>query len=246
MPYLFGLFLYAFNFFCIFHVLKTGRDRSWVFILIIAPGIGSAAYFLIEILPAMQQSRTARKVAGGLADAVAPERRLRQLQEQLEMADTADTRRLLGEELIRHNRAAEAVQIVEPALAGVHEQDPSLLLVLAQALFDSGEPSRALATLDRLQEHNPGFQSREGHMLYARSLEAAGRDAEAIEEYRSLIGYALGPEAQVRLGLLLKKHGEAEQAKFAFAEAVRTYGKRRRQLDPQAREWLVAAERNLA
>lgn len=246
MPYLFGLLLYAFNFFCIIHVLKTKRDMYWIFILIIAPGIGSAAYFLMEILPEMRQSRTARVVAGGLADAVAPERRLRQLQEQLEIADTAETRRLLGEELIRHNRAAEAVKIVEPALSGVHDQDPSLLLILAEAYFGSGEASRALETLDRLQEHNPGFQSREGHMLYARCLEALGRDQEAIEEYRSLIGYALGPEAQVRLGLLLQKQGQTADAKQAFAEAVRTYGKRRRQLDPQAREWLVTAERNLA
>jgi hypothetical protein len=83
-------------------------------------------------------------------------------------------------------------------------------------------------------------------MLYALCLEALGRDQEAIEEYRSLIGYALGPEAQVRLGVLLKKQGQEEQARIAFAEAVRTYGKRRRQLDPQAREWLVTAERNLA
>jgi hypothetical protein len=246
MPYLFAMFLYAFNIGCIFHVLRTGRDRSWIYVLVIAPGVGSAAYFLMEILPEIQQSRTARKVAGGVADAVAPDRRVRALQDQLEITDTADTRRLLAEELMRLNRAHEAVKIVEPSLVGVHAQDPALLLILAEALFKSGEPSRALATLDRLQEHNPGFQSRDGHMLYALCLEALGRDQEAIEEYRSLIGYALGPEAQVRLGVLLKKQGQEEQARIAFAEAVRTYGKRRRQLDPQAREWLVTAERNLA
>jgi hypothetical protein len=246
MPYLLGMFLYAFNIGCIFHVLKTGRDRSWVWVLVIAPGIGSAASFVMEILPEIQQSRTARKVAGGVVDAVAPDRRVRALQDQLEITDTADTRRLLAEELIRLNRAREAAKIVEPALVGVHAQDPALLLVLAEAFYKSGEPSRALATLDRLQEHNPGFQSRDGHMLYANALEAMDRDQEAIDEYRSLIGYALGPEAQVRLGLLLKKHGQDEQARVAFAEAVRTYGKRRRQLDPQAREWLVTAERNLA
>ena len=246
MPVLFGAVLYACNIGFLIHAVKSGRDRTWIMILLIAPGIGSAAYFLFEILPEMRQSRAARKVAGGVADVVAPERRLRALEEQLEIADTAETRRLLAEELLRHKRGKDAVKIVEAALTGVHEQDPSLLLVLAEAYFQSGEPSRALLTLDRLQEHNPGFQSRDGHMLYARSLEAANRDPEAIDEYRSLVGYALGPEAQVRLGLLLQKHGDTSEAKFAFSEVVRTYSKRRRQLDNEAREWLMTAERNLA
>jgi hypothetical protein len=60
-----------------------------------------------------------------------------------------------------------------------------------------------------------------------------------------LIGYTIGPEAQVRYGLMMKKLGEVERARDAFGEAVRIYGRQRGRLDGEDREWLAQAERNL-
>ena len=53
-------------------------------------------------------------------------------------------------------------------------------------------------------------------------------------------------EAQVRYGLMLKKVGEAERAREAFAEVVRTYGRGGGPLDADEREWLAKAKSNLA
>src|SRR5262249_53077006 len=83
-------------------------------------------------------------------------------------------------------------------------------------------------------------------MLYARNLEMLGRTREAADEYRSLIGYALGPEAQVRYGLLMKAMGERQQAEEAFRDAIRTYGRRLNKLDEADRNWIARANRNLA
>ena len=33
------------------HVVKTGRPYWWLWIIIIAPGIGAAVYFLAEVVP---------------------------------------------------------------------------------------------------------------------------------------------------------------------------------------------------
>ncbi len=46
----------------IVHVLKTGRQMYWIFILIIAPGIGALAYFIVEILPGLQNNMWRRSV----------------------------------------------------------------------------------------------------------------------------------------------------------------------------------------
>ena len=53
---LLGTLLY---FGCIFHAIKTGRINYWLMILIFLPGIGSAAYLLLEVLPEARNSRAA-------------------------------------------------------------------------------------------------------------------------------------------------------------------------------------------
>jgi hypothetical protein len=62
-----------------------------------------------------------------------------------------------------------------------------------------------LVALDVLQRDNPGYESREGHMRYARNLERLGRNREAADAYRAPIRYVLGPEAQVPHGLMMKR-----------------------------------------
>lgn len=231
---------------CILHAIKTGRMNYWLMILVMLPGIGSVAYLLFEVMPEAQNSRTARRAATALADKMDPDRRLRQHSENLDVADTADNKRRLAEERMRRGEWAAAVGLYRSALEGPLATDPALLIGLARAQFGNGEFQAAVDTLEELQKHNPGFQSREGHMTYARSLEMLGRRQEAAFEYRALIGYALGPEAQVRYGLLMKQAGEPDLAKQAFSEALKTYGRRLEQLDPADREWLAEAERNLA
>ena len=240
---LLGLALYAG---CIFHAIKTGRINYWLMILIFLPGIGSAAYLLLEVLPGMRNSRTARTAAGRLVETIDPDRAMRRHSENLEIADTADNKRHLAEECMKRGQWKDAETLYRSALVGPLAGDPALLIGLAKALFGQGDCQGTLDSLDLLQRENPNYESREGHMLYARSLEGLGRTREAADEYRSLIGYALGPEAQVRYGLLMQAMGEPQVARDAFAEAVRTYGRRRGKLDSEERAWLVEAERNLA
>ena len=35
----------------IIHVLKTGRDRYWIWLLLFLPLIGGVAYLVVEIIP---------------------------------------------------------------------------------------------------------------------------------------------------------------------------------------------------
>jgi len=77
------------------------------------------------------------------------------------------------------------------------------------------------------------------------------RNRETGDEYRSLIGYALGLEAKVRYGLLMKTIGESRLAEPAFRDAIKTYGRRLNKLDVADREWadrasIVRAGQNLA
>jgi hypothetical protein len=243
MP-IFGLLGALLYFGCIFHAIKTGRINYWLMILILLPGIGSVAYLLLEVLPAARQSRTGQVAIKAVIDKVDPDRMLREHATNLETVESADNKRFVAEECIKREQWDDAIRLYRSALTGPHATDPALLIGLSRALFGKGDFQGSLDALDALQRDNEGYQSRDGHMIYARSLEMLGRFGEAATEYRSLIGYALGPEAQVRYGLLMKARGEPRLAEDAFREAVKTYGRRVNKLDPADREWIAEAERN--
>jgi hypothetical protein len=239
---LLGLILYAG---CIFHAIKTGRINYWLLILIFLPGLGSIAYLLIEVLPEMRNSRAARRAVVGIGAALDPNRELRESEASLEVADTADNRRHLAEERMKRGQWKEAEALYRSALVGPLANDPALLIGLAKALSGRGDFQGALDALETLYRDSPNYESREARLIHARALEGTGRTQEAADAWRALIGYTLGPEAQVRYGLMLKKLGDTQGASEAFAEAVRTYGRQPGKLDAAEREWLGQAERNL-
>ena len=45
----------------IIHVLRTGRDMRWIMLILFVPGIGAAIYFVMEVLPSLNQNMTARR-----------------------------------------------------------------------------------------------------------------------------------------------------------------------------------------
>jgi hypothetical protein len=200
----------------------------------------------MEVLPEARNSRAARGAAARVVETLDPDRRLREHAANLDTADTADNKRHLAEECIKRGQWDDAITLYRSALVGPLSSDPALLIGLARASFGIGDYQTALDALDALQRDNPGYQSREGHMVYARSLEMLGRTSEAADEYKSLIGYALGPEAQVRYGLMMKSMGQASLAQEAFRDALKTYGRRVNKLSADDREWIAQAERNLA
>ena len=237
-----GLVLYAG---CIIHAIRTGRINFWLFILIFIPGLGSILYLLFEVLPGLRHSHAARRAASGLGAALDPNRRLRESRANLEVVDTAENRRQLAEERMKRGQWAEAEALYRAALVGPLADDPALLIGLAKALAGRGDHQGAFEAIERLYRADPNYESREARLIRARALEGLGRTQEAADAYRSLIGYTLGPEAQVRYGLMLKKLGDLPRAKEAFVEAVRTYGRRRARIDPADRDWIAEAERNL-
>ncbi len=85
--------------------------------------------------------------------------------------------------------------IYQTCLTGVFADDPKLLLGYARAQFEAGDAAGTRATLDDLIQKNPEFKSADGHLLYARALEAEGNVEKALSEYATLAEYFPGAEA---------------------------------------------------
>jgi hypothetical protein len=229
----------------IIHCIRTGRNSLWIWVLALLSWAGAIAYIAVEIIPSLWQLRATGRALRGVRRALDPEQQLRAYEQAAQRTRDVASRQRYAEELVRQGYAAQAIEIYGQTLTGLYEQDPNLLLGLAQAQFAAGEPTAARATLDRLIAQNPSFKSPEGHLLYARALEGEGDLAKALEEYAAVAGYFAGAEAPLRYALLQAKLGQQDAARQTLKALLE-----HAQLAPrhyrQAQEpWLTAARREL-
>lgn len=229
----------------IVHVLRTGRNTYWIFVLLIAPGIGGAAYFIIELLPGLMNHRRARSAVRGVTRTLNPGADLRQRERAHSLSGSVDTTRHLAAELVDGGRHSEAIELYESTLAGLYENDPDLLLGLARAQFGDNQFAGARITLERLIEQNPDFKSPDGHLLYARAIEGCGDDEQALKEYQAVAAYFAGAEAQLRYGLILEKLDHGDAALTQFQEIVTAADLAPRHVRKAQREWIGDAKNGI-
>jgi hypothetical protein len=234
----------------VIHCIKTGRNTIWVYVLIMTmfmlPFVGPAIYLGAEVLPDWFRSRTSQRAMRGIRSTLDPEGNLRRFENEMKVTGNVASRQRYADELVRLGRASEAVPIYQTCLTGVFAEDPKLLLGYARARFEAGDASGARQTLDELIQKNPDFKSSDGHLLYARALEAEGNVEKALSEYAALAEYFAGAEAGVRYARLLIRSDQrplAQQTLKALLDRAKYAPAHYRKAQ---REWLDEAHRELA
>jgi len=230
----------------IVHCVRTGRNMLWILAIALLPAAGSLAYVLVEIVPALFRGRGTRSAVRGIGRALDLGQNLRRYEAEAQRTGDVASRQHYADELIRHGRPLEAVDVYRQALTGLYESDPNLMLGLARAQFDAGAFSDSRATLEDLVARNPQFQSPDGHLLYARALQAEGNVARALEEYAGVSRYYAGAEAPLRYAQLLHASGHADQARRVLKELLDNARAAPRYYRRMQRQWLVVAEREIS
>ncbi len=246
MPYLLAAAGLAFQIGMLVHAVRTGRNQTWIYVLALVPGVGSLAYFVVEFLPWLLSSPEARRAAHAFQKKLDPERDLRRYAAEARLSDSVDSKLKLAAELAAAKRYDEAIAAYRACLTGLFAHEPKIMLALASVEFERGDAAAAAATLEALAEHNAEFRSAEGHLLYARSLEAAGRLDEAAQEYGGVAEYYPGAEARARHGLLLKRMGDGDGARRAFREILDAAELAPRHVRRANAEWIDIARRENA
>jgi hypothetical protein len=229
----------------IVHVIKTGRNTLWIWVLVIPvlafPGM--LAYLIVEIIPDLLRSRTAQRTARGFKKAMDPEGDLRRYENEARVGGNVASRQRYADELVRHGRHDEAIAQYRSALTGLYEHDPNLMLGIARAQFAKGDATAARQTLDDLIRLNPDFRSPDGHLLYARALETEGNIQKALEEYKVLATSYPGAEAAVRYAQLLQSQGRSAEAQKVARDLLEQARIAPAHYRKAQRSWLDAAQR---
>ena len=229
----------------IVHVMKSGRNVMWIWVLLV-PGVGMLAYLIAEVLPEMFGSRAARSAARGVRRAIDPNRDLRTASAQASVTDSVAAKLRLGAALALRRDYAGAIEAYRSGLKGLYEFDPTLLLGIAEAQFASGDAAGARASLDALIANNPDFKSADGHLLHARALEAEGINEKAESEYRAVAVYYPGAEAKVRLAQFLRKTGKHAEATATLEDVLKIAELAPRHVRRAQAEWIALAKQELA
>ncbi|QIQ21375.1 tetratricopeptide repeat protein [Zophobihabitans entericus] len=194
------------------HVIYTGQDKYWLFILLLFPFIGSIVYFIAIVLPSLRYSHSGYQFESKLRKTLDPNKELREAQKAFELSPTIDARLRLASALMDLDKASEALPHFKHVLSGVYRNAPDILLQYAQALFMTGDYFETKKTLDHLRETNPTYRSDDGHLLYARALAQLGEQQAAREEFDALVDYHPSLEVYVRYAEVLIMWGDRSGA----------------------------------
>lgn len=230
----------------IIHVLKSGRSRYWIMILLFMPLIGGVAYLFIELLPEFARSITGQRAVRNVRQTLNPGAGLRRHEAAWRQSSNVDNSRRYAEALLEAGKIDEAEEIINQALSGLFETEPTLLLLKAKLQFEREQTAEVANTLETLQTHNPDFRSAEGHLLYARALEAENRVEDAIREYSSVSGYFPGIEARYRLALCLAANGQDNAARKEFESILNDAKLAPPHFRKSQKPWLDAVKKELA
>lgn len=211
-----GLHIIIALFFAV-HAVRSGQDRYWLFILFMFPLLGSVVYGFAIWLPDARRSRGARALVRNVKAALDPGRELREAREAFDIAQTAANRLRLADALVAAGEPADAIEQYESVLRGVHKDDASVQVRLAQAMLDANKPYEARELLATLIREQPDFRSSEGHLTYACAVAETGERDAARHEFDILIDYYAGMEARARYAQYLWSWGEHDDAR-ALAE----------------------------
>ena len=229
----------------IYHVFKTGRPYWWAFVILSFPVLGCVVYYFVEIFPHSREHRAAHRAARNIARSIAPDRELQRRAEELRICGSVDNKVALAEECVRSGLYADAVSLYESCQSGIHASDPKILLRLAEAQVLDGQLKPAATTLNRLKSTHAAYKPHEVRLLEARLAEAAGDDSTAMLQYELLAQEAVGVEAKVRYGLLLRKLGFLRQSEMVLTEVLQ-HAKRFPEIPETEREWVEVARAGIS
>jgi hypothetical protein len=224
---------------CALHALRTGRHYGWLFFILFFPFVGSVVYLAVEVWPDWRRGH-----GGGRPQARRGRRLLRELEADLSLRDTIDTRLKLARACQEVDEHARAADLYQGCLQGAYADDPAVLYRLAESRVALGEAVPALEALVRLERTGNRDYRKERTLLEARAREAIGEHARAIGLYRSIADTYPGEEARARLALLLTQTGDRAGAATLWRDIRASAARAGHAYRRREKSWLDLARRN--
>jgi hypothetical protein len=221
------------------HVVRSGREMYWLWIILMFQPIGGLVYFIAVLLPSLIQGPTVRKASAAARETLDPGRDYRNAKAAVEDTPTVHNRMRLASAAGALGRWDEAEALYRAAAQGVHADDPALAYGLAHALVELGRYAEARPILEKLEVDYP--RTPQTALQLARAYEGLGDIARADPCYQHAAARLPGLEGLARQAAYFARQGRKREADDALDEIDKRIARTSARFQKEGRVW-----RNLA
>lgn len=245
MPFFGGglLHLVIAGFFAV-HVVRTGREYYWLYILFGIPYVGSAVYFFAVYLPQSRLHHDVRRAASATARVLDPGRELRDAEKAFDLAPTAQNQMRLAAALLEAGDYAKAAEYYEACLRGPFASDPVIRLGAARARMQNGQNAIALELLESIRKQTPDFRPEQTIVALAKAYADAGRHGEARDQFLAAVNRFASVESRAEYAIWALSRGDlhaATEQQQEIERAMKYWNKYNREMHRQVMKRLDAA-----
>lgn len=234
----FGFLPWILNLVAIVDVVRVGASWYWIWIILMFPGVGAIAYFVV--VRSGWLGGRGRSLSPPTARRLQARRRIRELNVQLTNWRGPAVLAEMGDELLVLGKYDDALRhFLEAQKGGGAVEDVNF--GLAQAYQMLGRFAEAVPPLDELVKAAPDAYLGRALMQLGRSLDESGEKERAEQVLRQVLARRTVIEAQVRLARLLLARGEADEARQILAEVKSDAATLPRYLRREHGPWIRAA-----
>lgn len=219
------------------HVVRTGQQMYWLWIILAFQPIGGIVYFVAIIAPPWFGGRTAQKMGQAARKAIDPQREYREAARAVEDTATVANRVRLAVAATELGKHAEAEKLYADSLTGMYADDPQLLLGRANALIELNRPNDALPLLEKLGESPNGGRTAHIMLALGRVYHALGREEQADTSLRWAADNYPGFEGIARYTVFLARTDRQDEARAQLAEIDKRLSKTHAHFRKEAKTW---------
>lgn len=228
---------------CGIHVIRTGQNMYWLWLLLAFGPVAALIYVAAIVLPSTRIN--GRGLVQKIRLWVDPKYLYRMAQREVEETPTVHNRMKLAVAAEGIGHLEEAERLVRECAAGHYEDDEQVLEAHIRVLVGLKRYDEALARIQHMREVCVVTEKPRILLLWGQALEGTGQLEKACDIYHAAAARGHGFEALARRAALLLKLGQKEQAEKLVSDLDARRKKAFRGMRAEANEWFQFARRSL-
>ncbi|MBO6606027.1 hypothetical protein [Psychroserpens sp.] len=196
----------ALQVYCVYHLIKNGRNYYWIFLIIFLPVVGCIVYLLTQVY----NKRDVEKIQEDLTTIINPTKKIKDLEQTLAFSDTFQNRINLADTFYENRDFQNAVKQYELAMANGYEDDSYILIQLVKSFYFLDDYENVVLHGKKVQ-NKADFKASKAQFFYGLALDKLGQ-FEFAEEHLKHIDqrYSNYEERLIFAKLLISKNRNSD------------------------------------
>ncbi len=201
--------------FCIYHAIKNRNNYYWFFLIIFLPVLGSVIYLFTQVF----NKRDLDVVQSELVNVMNPTKKIKDLQKQLDFADTFQNRVNLADALLEAGDYTTAIAEYENAITNDYNKDVGVVRKLIEGYYQTQQYEKVIFYAEKITE-KPDFKRSRSQFLYGLALKEQGQLEKAEDNLRQIDQRYSNYQERYQLAEFLIEKGKIEDAKEILSEIL--------------------------